>query len=95
MENVKVGRIVRWVHEKGWGLINSYQSTDAPEKFFVHFSNCIEPDAMEVGVRVTFVPGPPRTARELPIATNVAVYVKTHDLIADLLAGKNGDGGAV
>ena len=71
--DTRTGRIVKWVADKGWGIINSYAVHSAPEKFFVHFSNCASRESIAVGVKVSFTPGPPRSANELPVALQVEI----------------------
>jgi hypothetical protein len=66
------GRIVKWIgdNERGWGLINSYQQgSTTPDKFFIHIS-MIKNQGFPIyaGLRVSFIPGPPRSEKELPTA---------------------------
>jgi hypothetical protein len=68
----RTGRIVKWV--KSWGLINSYREGEvAPDRFFVHITWIQSKTEVATGLRVTFTPGPPRTANELATARDVVV----------------------
>jgi len=78
MSNRLIGTIRRAMPEKGWAICNSYGGISGnPVKYFVHISNFIQDaDAGTVlacGVRISFVPGEPRSKGELPVALQVEV----------------------
>jgi hypothetical protein len=99
-----VGRITKWVGERGWGVANSYsRSANAPERFFVHISNVVNADIqLTVGTRITFEAGPPRQAGEMPVALMIELappprYQQNAPVAPDVLADplpvkKNDDG---
>lgn len=69
------GKIVKWIPERGWGLINSYAAGNpAPEKFFVHHSNiAVDSSQVCIGLRVSFTPGSARSKQEFRTAQEVQV----------------------
>lgn len=72
------GKITKWLDQANWGVINFYPDSDfsaAPRKAFLHISNVISAEKPQMGSRVMFVLGPPRSATELPAALRVRVIV--------------------
>jgi hypothetical protein len=83
----KEGTIRRWIAEKGWGIINSYNKGGDLQKYFCHVKEFVATSATpEMGSRVSFVPGPARTANELPTAQQAEVIT---------LSGQSTDEGGV
>ena len=87
------GKIVKWVGEQGWGIINSYvHGQNAPQKFFFHVS-WVKSEHVFVypGCRVTFHAGPPRTERELPTALDIILMdAKSNPELSRQLEGAGG-----
>lgn len=76
------GKVVKWV-QNSWGVINFYPDSDftsAPKKAFIHRNNVISAEKPEMGSRVMFVLGPPRSATELPAALRVRVITSSEAL---------------
>lgn len=68
------GKIVRWVNQCNWGIVNFYISgEEVPRKAFVHLSKVISAEKPQMGSRITFVLGPARSESELPQALQVEV----------------------
>ena len=70
------GRVVKWLPDKNWGLINFYReggSNEAPRKVFLHSSKVTGDARPQMGSRVIFDLGPARSANELPQALRVRV----------------------
>lgn len=69
------GKVVKWLPDKRWGIINFYQGdfNSAPQKVFLHLNNVISKEKPEMGSRVMFVLGPRRSPTELPAAQKVRV----------------------
>lgn len=69
------GKVTKWIAEKHWGVVNFYTGdfNAAPRKAFLHSNNVISEQKPELGSRVMFVLGPPRSATELPVAIRVRV----------------------
>ena len=73
-----LGTIRRAMPERGFAIANVYTGTSTqPIKYFVHISNFVqESDANAVlacGVRISFVPGAPRSKGELPVALQIEI----------------------
>ena len=71
----RYGTIRKWVPAGAWGIVNSYpEGSQEPQRFFVHISRVISPDALlGLGVRIRFVVGPPRNPGELPAALEIEI----------------------
>jgi hypothetical protein len=86
MSDKVAGRVVKWVDERGWGIINAYLGANAPQKFFCHVSNFLPLEKNDyyigVGMRVEFTPGPPRNEKELPIATVILPVVPQSNFVS-------------
>jgi hypothetical protein len=76
MENIEIkGKVTKWLPDKNWGVVNYYTGdfNAAPSKAFLHMNNVISTEKPELGSRIMFVLGPPRSATELPVALKVRV----------------------
>jgi hypothetical protein len=76
------GRVVKWVAESNWGLINFYReggAYEAPRRAFLHISK-VNGERPQMGSRVIFDLGPARSANELPQALRVRVVTSSEVL---------------
>jgi hypothetical protein len=74
------GRIVKWVDQLQWGIINFYSEggiSDAPRKVFLHASKVISTEKPKMGSCVMFILGPARSANELQAALKVRVITRS------------------
>lgn len=72
------GKVTKWLDQARWGVINFYPDSNydaAPRKAFLHLNNVISAEKPQMGSRVMFVLGPPRSSTELPAALRVRVIV--------------------
>jgi hypothetical protein len=77
------GRIVRWVADKNWGIINYYPENgigEAPRKAFFHSSSVVSVEKPKLGLCVVFNLGPARSPAELPAALKVRVITSAEAL---------------
>jgi hypothetical protein len=77
------GKVVRWVVDKNWGVINFYPeggTNDAPRKAFLHISKVTGDVRPQMGSRVIFDLGPARSATELPQALRCRVIATSEVL---------------
>jgi hypothetical protein len=77
------GRVVKWLPDKNWGLINFYReggAYEAPRKVFLHSSKVIGDVRPQMGSRVIFDLGSARSANELPQALRVRVITSSEVL---------------
>lgn len=67
----KISTIRKWYGT--WGIAHTFVSPNTPpQKFFVHLNNRKSPDAvLEIGTRISFMEGEPRTAGELSQALDI------------------------
>jgi hypothetical protein len=73
-----LGTIRRAMPERGFAIANVYTGTSTqPIKYFVHISNFIQDSdagtVLACGVRISFVPGAPRSTGELPVALQIEI----------------------
>ena len=69
----RTGVIRRWVVSGGWGAYSYSGENVAPQKFFVHFSNAPQGAELDLGIKISFVPGPARSKADLPAALEIQV----------------------
>jgi hypothetical protein len=72
--DVRISGIVKRYHnDRGWGLIFTYPTDGSiPIKWFFHFTEILS-GTPQIGCVATFMPGPPRSAADLPTAKQVAI----------------------
>jgi len=73
---MKSGKIEWYSEKRGFGIISSFASDGALDKFFIHVTKIVKsPQKIQQGQQVEFDidPNPPHRAGYLPAAINVTV----------------------